>query len=133
MDPVANVGSDKFIQRDFILLQGNALEAGTWPAGGFDFIISTGLGEFLEDREREPFFENVYATLAPGGVFFTSLTACELRADWLLRAFELRAELPIALRGGSDLSTAALELTVIHPRRDRFADVRSGDQVTIRS
>lgn len=77
--------------QDATLCEGNALDATTWPPGPFDFISSTGLGEFLTDEQLATFYSNVFQALAPGGTFFTSATAREPRADWLLRAFELDA------------------------------------------
>jgi len=68
---------------------GNALDAATWPSEEFDFISSTGLGEFLDDDSLGQLYTHIHAHLAPGGTFFTSATACEPRADWLLRAIEL--------------------------------------------
>ena len=68
---------------------GNALLAETFPPGPFHFVVSTGLNEFLEARELECFYRNVYEVLAPGGAFFTSATRREKTSDWLMRAFEL--------------------------------------------
>lgn len=71
------------------LLVGDALDADAYPTGGFHFIASTGLGEFLDDAQLVRFYGNVHRALAPGGVFFTSASARERRSDALLRAFEL--------------------------------------------
>lgn len=68
---------------------GNALEAVSWPVEKLDFISSTGLGEFLDDDPLRQLYTLIHDHLAPGGTFFTSATACEPRADWLLRAIEL--------------------------------------------
>lgn len=95
IDPGALSAAREFLAKGELhnacLIQGDALDASTWPAGQFDFISSTGLGEFLTDEELSIFYGNVYRALAPGGVFFTSATAREPKADWLLRAFELEA------------------------------------------
>lgn len=95
IDPAALTAAGEFLARGPIqnprLIQGDALDASTWPSGEFDFISSTGLGEFLGDDELAVFYGNVFQVLAPGGVFFTSATACEPKADWLLRAFEFEA------------------------------------------
>jgi SAM-dependent methyltransferase len=95
IDPVVIEAAREFLAGSNLqspaLVQGNALDISTWPSAKFDFISSTGLGEFLTDEELGVFYRNVYEALAPGGVFFTSATACEPRSDWLLRAFELDA------------------------------------------
>ena len=70
-------------------VQGDALDAASFPPGPFHFIASTGLGEFLDDAQLATFYANVHRVLAPGGVFFTSATAREPRSDAILRAFEL--------------------------------------------
>jgi len=71
-------------------VRGDALDADSYPEGGvFDFISSTGLGEFLDDADLARLYANIHDRLAPGGVFFTSATAREPRSDAMLRAFEL--------------------------------------------
>lgn len=69
-------------------VKGDALDAATWPSGAFDFISSTGLGEFLDDHALRRFYRNAHSSLAPGGTFFTSSLGHERKADWLLRTFE---------------------------------------------
>jgi len=71
------------------LLRGNALVAEDFPDVKFDFIVSTGLGEFLGAAEIEVFYANVYGALNPGGVFYTSATRYESRSESFLRTFEL--------------------------------------------
>jgi SAM-dependent methyltransferase len=73
------------------LVEGNALDAAAWPAGAFDFISSTGLGEFLDEELLKVFYRNVHAALESGGTFYTSAAARECRSDWLMRAFEFDA------------------------------------------
>jgi len=70
-------------------IRGNALLAGEYPQGPFDFVVSTGLGEFLNADEIKIFYRNVHAVLAPGGVFYTSATRYEKRSEAFLRTFEL--------------------------------------------
>lgn len=70
---------------------GNALVAQDYPSTKQDVIVSTGLGEFLDDLQLSQFFTNVYAALKPGGTFYTSATKREPGSDYLLNAFELRA------------------------------------------
>jgi hypothetical protein len=59
---IVPLGLGKF---DFI--RGNALLAEEYPDGPFDFVVSTGLGEFLNADEIEVFYRNVHHVLAPGG------------------------------------------------------------------
>ena len=81
---VAPLGLGKF---EFI--RGNALLAEEYPNGTFDFVVSTGLGEFLKADEIEIFYQNVHRVLAPGGVFYTSATRYEKRSESFLKTFEL--------------------------------------------
>lgn len=68
---------------------GNALIAEEYPKTSFDFIVSTGLGEFLNAEEIEVFYHNIHQALAPGGVFYTSATRYEKKSESFLRTFEL--------------------------------------------
>lgn len=72
-------------------IEGNALIGSSYPDGRFDLILSTGLGEFLDDEELARFYWNVFDALDPGGTFFTSATAFERRSDFLMKAFEMKA------------------------------------------
>lgn len=78
------LGSSEFIE-------GNALVATSYPHRRFDLIISTGLGEFLDDADLDRFYWNVFDALEDGGTFFTSATAFERRSDFLMKAFEMEA------------------------------------------
>lgn len=69
--------------------RGDALQLADYPRRDFDVIVSTGLGEFLDDAQLARFYANVHASLAPGGVFYTSATRCEPRSEAMLRAYEL--------------------------------------------
>jgi SAM-dependent methyltransferase len=71
------------------LIRGNALFAEEYPKESFDFVVSTGLGEFLNAHEIEIFYRNVHNVLAPGGVFYTSATRYENRSESFLKTFEL--------------------------------------------
>ena len=73
------------------LLCADALDFAALPESGFDFIASTGLGEFLDDARLTVFYRNIHRWLAPGGTFYTSATAWERRSDWLMKTFELEA------------------------------------------
>jgi SAM-dependent methyltransferase len=74
---------------EFEFIRGNALVAQDYPSRSFDFVVSTGLGEFLKADEIEIFYQNVHRVLAPGGVFYTSATRYEKRSESFLRTFEL--------------------------------------------
>lgn len=74
---------------DFI--HGNALNDLDFPQHPQDVIVSTGLGEFLDDAQLRVFYRHVFETLQQGGVFYTSATHREGSSDYLLRAFELHA------------------------------------------
>ncbi|HEY3901879.1 MAG TPA: class I SAM-dependent methyltransferase family protein [Chthoniobacter sp.] len=73
------------------IIQGNALDAAAYLPGGYHFIASTGLGEFLSDADLGAFYDNVFSALAPGGTFFTSATSYDRKSDFLLRSFELNS------------------------------------------
>ncbi len=95
LDPVVLAAARDYLGHSAVPLaqwvEGDALAADSYPGGEpFHFIASTGLGEFLDDRQLAQFYGNVHRRLAPGGVFFTSATAFEPRSDAMLRAFELQ-------------------------------------------
>ncbi len=71
--------------------QGNALKRADYPPGRFHVVSSTGLTEFLDDREAEELFANVYEALEPAGTFYTSASAADPLATRLLHAINLRA------------------------------------------
>lgn len=71
--------------------QGNALKGGDYPQGRFHFVSSTGLTEFLDDRDVATVFENVYEVLEPGGTFYTSASASDPVSARLLGLINLRA------------------------------------------
>lgn len=93
---------------------GDALDPADYPRGDFDVIVSTGLGEFLDDAQLARFYSNAHAALAPGGIFYTSATRCEPRSEAMLRAFELnthyRAE-PELTQALASLGWSRLEFT----------------------
>lgn len=70
--------------------RGDALDRNDYPAGRFDLVVSTGLGEFLDDSELAAFYRIVFGTLEPGGVFYTSATAKDPKSDVLLQMIELK-------------------------------------------
>ncbi len=69
--------------------QGDALSRADYPQRTFHVVLSTGLGEFLDDDELGTFYGHVYHALEPGGVFYTSATARDGRSDVLLQMVEL--------------------------------------------
>lgn len=68
---------------------GNALDSRDYPSCQFDLVVSTGLGEFLNDPELAAFYRTVFEGLAVGGVFYTSATGRDPTSDLLLRMVEL--------------------------------------------
>jgi hypothetical protein len=70
---------------------GDALTPVSFPSAMFDCATSTGLGEFLSDELLGQFYYNVFAALAPGGVFYTTNLSASPVTVWLLNKFELNA------------------------------------------
>lgn len=89
--------------RRLTFVQGDALDPASYPhRGQLDVVISTGLGEFLEDDDLQRFYRTVRSVLAPDGVFVTSGMRPDPVADYLMRELaELRARYraAAALRG----------------------------------
>jgi hypothetical protein len=70
---------------------GDALAPRSFPSAMFNCATSTGLGEFLSDELLCVFYQNVFAALAPGGVFCTTNLCASPITVWLLDKFELNA------------------------------------------
>ena len=81
---------------------GDALDMRTY-AGEFDFITSTGLGEFLDDEQLATLYAAFHRVLRPGGVMVTSAMRCLRFSDYLLRLAELHAR----YRSADDLAAVA--------------------------
>jgi len=81
---------------------GDAMDPGTY-AGEFDFITSTGLGEFLDDEQLATLYAVFYRILRPGGIMVTSAMRRLRFSDYLLRLAELR----VRYRSTEDLATTA--------------------------
>jgi SAM-dependent methyltransferase len=81
---------------------GDALDMRTY-AGEFDFITSTGLGEFLDDKQLATLYAAFHRVLRPGGVMVTSAMRCLRFSDYLLRL----AELHVRYRSADDLAATA--------------------------
>jgi SAM-dependent methyltransferase len=68
---------------------GDALSATDYPRRPFDVVISTGLGEFLDDDELNVLYGNIYDVLDPGGIFNTTATAHDSNSETLLQIAEI--------------------------------------------
>jgi hypothetical protein len=68
----------------FFFTQGDALDAKAFPSE-LDVIVSTGLGEFLDDDQLVRFYTNCHEKLRVGGVFVTSSMQADRVADYLMR------------------------------------------------
>jgi SAM-dependent methyltransferase len=81
---------------------GDALNVDTY-GGDFDFITSTGLGEFLDDQKLALLYSIFRKILRPGGVMVTSAMRRQRFSDYLLRL----AELHVYYRSAEDLTALA--------------------------
>ena len=68
----------------FFFSRGDALDAKVFPSE-LDVIVSTGLGEFLDDDLLVRFYTNCHDHLRQGGVFVTSSMQADRIADYLMR------------------------------------------------
>jgi 2-polyprenyl-3-methyl-5-hydroxy-6-metoxy-1,4-benzoquinol methylase len=68
----------------FFFTQGDALDAKSLPSE-LDVIVSTGLGEFLDDDQLARFYTNCHERLRIGGVLVTSSMQADRVADYLMR------------------------------------------------
>jgi SAM-dependent methyltransferase len=84
--------------------QGDALDVDVY-GGEFDFITSTGLGEFLDDVKLTSLYSIFWRVLRPGGVVVNSAMRRQRFSDYLLRL----AELHVYYRSAEDLVTIASE------------------------
>jgi SAM-dependent methyltransferase len=78
-------------QANVAFVQGDALDARCFPVNRFYCVCSTGLGEFISDEDLFTFYGNIYKSLAPDGLFYTSALRAGRLAKWLMKTFELRA------------------------------------------
>ncbi|MGI8617679.1 MAG: class I SAM-dependent methyltransferase [Gemmatimonadaceae bacterium] len=102
----------------FEFVQGDALDPASYPVG-MGLIVSTGLGEFLDDVELERFYAACYAALEPGGRFVTSGMSRSKLADGLMRELaELHTHYRDASALGGALKRAGFVDIQIQP--DRF-------------
>jgi len=83
----------------FFFSCGDALDTKAFPSE-LDVIVSTGLGEFLDDESLVRFYTNCHDRLRHGGVFVTSSMQADRIADYLMRQL---AELNAHYRRGDQL------------------------------
>lgn len=83
----------------FFFTQGDALDIATFPSE-LDVIVSTGLGEFLDNEQLVRFYTHCHDRLRIGGVFVTSSMQVDRIADYLMRQL---AELHTYYRRGDEL------------------------------
>jgi len=81
---------------------GDALDIKTY-AGEYDFITSTGLGEFLDDDQLTSLYSILHRSMRPGGVMVTSAMRRLRFSDYMLRL----AELHVHYRSAEDLAAIA--------------------------
>ena len=101
LDPVPLELSRKLARGNdhFFFTQGDALDEKSFPSE-LDVIVSTGLGEFLDDDQLVRFYTNCHERLRIGGVFVTSSMQADRVADYLMRQL---AELHTRYRRGDEL------------------------------
>jgi hypothetical protein len=101
LDPVPLELSRELAPSDahFTFTRGDALDANAFPSE-LDLIVSTGLGEFLDDPLLVRFYTNCHERLREGGVFVTSGMQPDRIADYLMRQL---AELHAHYRRGDEL------------------------------
>lgn len=74
----------------FLFVHGDAFDIGAYPAP-LDMIVSTGLGDFLDDEPAGLFYATCHRALRPGGLLVTSAQQPQRFADYLMRELaELR-------------------------------------------
>ena len=83
----------------YFFTRGDALIATSFPSE-LDVIVSTGLGEFLNDDLLVQFYKNCHGRLRPGGTFVTSSMQPDPVADYLMRQL---AELHTHYRRGDEI------------------------------
>lgn len=119
LDPHVLLNAAEFARKSsvtLILHQGDALDIATYT-DRFDFITSTGLGEFLDDEKLARLYSIFYEGLRPAGVMVTSAMCRTRVAGYLLDL----AELHVHYRSAEDLATVARTsgFPSIHTSTDR--------------
>jgi SAM-dependent methyltransferase len=82
--------------------QGDAFDVRTY-AGEYDFVTSTGLGEFLDDEQLASLYAIFYRSMRPRGVMVTSAMRRLPFSNYMLRM----AELHVHYRSAKDLAEVA--------------------------
>ena len=102
LDPVPLELSRKLAgpSEHFFFAPGDALDAHSFPAE-LDVIVSTGLGEFLNDELLVKFYTNCHERMRGGGTFVTSAMQPDRIADYLMRQL---AELHTHYRRGDEIT-----------------------------
>jgi hypothetical protein len=83
----------------FFFAPGDALDAHSFPAE-LDVVVSTGLGEFLDDELLVKLYTNCHDRMRIGGTFVTSAMQPDRIADYLMRQL---AELHTHYRRGEEI------------------------------
>ena len=84
----------------FVFTRGDALDVNAIPSE-MDTIVSTGLGEFLDNKLLVRFYTNCFQRLRYGGTFVTSAMQPDRVADYLMRQL---AELHTHYRRGDEVT-----------------------------
>lgn len=102
----------------FEFVEGDALVVSSYPRN-LDLVVTTGLGEFLDDDDLARFYAACFSALRPGGRFVTSGMSRSKLADRLLREL---AELHTRYRGADALTAALADagFTDIQVEPDRY-------------
>jgi 2-polyprenyl-3-methyl-5-hydroxy-6-metoxy-1,4-benzoquinol methylase len=74
---------------NFHIHEGDALARNSYPSVA-DFVSSTGLAEFLDDRRLEMFYRVIFEAIRPGGAFVSSGMQRRSVSEYLLKIAELR-------------------------------------------
>jgi SAM-dependent methyltransferase len=105
LDPQVLRDAREFAGKSSVTLiphQGDALDIVTY-SDRFDFITSTGFGEFLDDEKLARLYSIFYEVLSPGGEMVSSAMRRTRVAGYLLEL----AELHVHYRSGEDLAAMA--------------------------
>jgi SAM-dependent methyltransferase len=105
LDPHVLADGAEFARKSSVTLiphQGDALDIATY-GDRFDFITSTGFGEFLDDEKLARLYSIFYEVLRPGGLMVTSAMRRTRVAGYLLDL----AELHVRYRSAEELAAIA--------------------------
>ena len=102
----------------FVFASGDAFDLKAFPSE-LDVIVSTGLGEFLDDELLVQFYRNCHDRLRHGGTFVTSGMQADRIAEYLMRQL---AELHAHYRLGTEL-VRWLRIAGFHEATTRQDDV----------